>query len=75
MRAMYSLVLKAAAVAVLATCASVRASEIGAHIESSAKKSSVFKTYPKGDGVKIESNDGVVALTVTGSYFSSQGVC
>jgi len=65
MRAMYSLVLKAVAVIVLATSVSVQASEMDARIESSAKKSYVFKTYLKGDDIKIESNDGVVALTGT----------
>ena len=53
MRAMYSLVLKAAAVAVLVTCASVRASEIDDRIESSSKKSYVFKTYLKDEHIKI----------------------
>lgn len=62
---MYSLVLKAVAVIVLATSVSVQASEMDARIESSAKKSYVFKTYLKGDDIKIESNDGVVALTGT----------
>lgn len=65
MRATYSLVLKVAAVAVLVTCVSVRASEIDARIESSARKSYVFKTYLKGDDIKIESEDGVVTLTGT----------
>ena len=34
-------------------------------IESSAKKSYVFKTYLKGDDIKIQSTDGVVTLTGT----------
>jgi len=65
MRARYSLVLKAVAVIVLATSVSVQASEIDARIKSSAKKTYVFKTYLKGDDIKIESNDGVVTLTGT----------
>jgi osmotically-inducible protein OsmY len=62
---MCSLVLKAVAVIVLVTSVSVQASEMDARIKSSAKKSYVFKTYLKGDDIKIESNDGVVALTGT----------
>jgi len=34
-------------------------------IESSAKQSYVFKTYLKGDDIKIQSKDGVVSLTGT----------
>ncbi len=34
-------------------------------IESSAKKSYVFKTYLKGDDIKIQSKDGAVTLTGT----------
>jgi len=41
------------------------ASETDDRIESSAKKSYVFKTYLKGDDIKIKSTDGVVALTGT----------
>jgi len=65
MRAIGSMVLKAVAVVVLATSVSVQASEIDARIKSSAKKTYVFKTYLKGDDIKIESNDGVVTLTGT----------
>jgi hyperosmotically inducible protein len=65
MRAMCSMVLKAVAVIVLATSVSVQASDMDARIQSSAKKSYVFKTYLKGDDIKIESNDGVVTLTGT----------
>jgi osmotically-inducible protein OsmY len=65
MRAKYSLVLKAIAVIVLVTSVSAQASEMDARIKSSAKKSYVFKTYLKGDDIKIESNDGIVALTGT----------
>jgi hyperosmotically inducible protein len=41
------------------------ASDTDDRIESSAKKSYVFKTYLKGDDIKIKSTDGVVALTGT----------
>ena len=41
------------------------ASDTDDRIESSAKKTYVFKTYLKGDDIKIKSSDGVVALTGT----------
>ena len=41
------------------------ASETDDRIESSAKQSYVFKTYLKGDDIKIQSKDGVVTLTGT----------
>jgi osmotically-inducible protein OsmY len=41
------------------------ASDTDDRIESSAKQSYVFKTYLKGDDIKIKSTDGVVALTGT----------
>jgi osmotically-inducible protein OsmY len=41
------------------------ASELDDRIKSSAKDSYVFKTYLKGDDIKIESKDGVVTLTGT----------
>ena len=43
----------------------LRASETDDRIESSAKKSYVFKTYLKGDSVKTDSKDGAVTLTGT----------
>ena len=42
---------------------SLFASETDDRIESSAKESYVFKTYLKGDDIKIESKDGVATLT------------
>ena len=41
----------------------VYASKMDDRIESSAKTSYVFKTYLKGDDIKIQSKDGVVTLT------------
>lgn len=41
------------------------ASETDDRIESSAKQSYVFKTYLKGDDIKIQSTDGAVILTGT----------
>jgi hyperosmotically inducible protein len=44
---------------------SLRASETDSRIESSAKKSYVFKTYLKDDSIKVRSKDGLVILTGT----------
>ncbi len=41
----------------------VMASQLDERIESAAKESYVFKTYLKDEDVRIESQDGVVALT------------
>jgi osmotically-inducible protein OsmY len=50
------------------------ASETDDRIESSAKKTYVFKTYLKGDDIKIKSTDGVVALTGTVSEESHKSL-
>jgi hyperosmotically inducible periplasmic protein len=63
MKAIYSIFLMVAAVALLALSVPVQASKLDDRIESSAKKSYVFKTYLKGDDIKIQSKDGVVTLT------------
>jgi hyperosmotically inducible periplasmic protein len=60
-----ALVLLAAVSALLVTGAPLRASETDDRIESSAKKSYVFKTYLKDDAIKTESKDGAVTLTGT----------
>ena len=44
---------------------SLQASETDSRIESSAKKSYVFKTYLKDDSIKVRSKDGLVILTGT----------
>jgi hyperosmotically inducible periplasmic protein len=49
--------------ALLLTSWTVRASETDARIESSAKKSYVFKHYLTDDSIKTESKNGVVTLT------------
>jgi hyperosmotically inducible protein len=51
--------------ALLVASPSVRASETDDRIESSAKKSYVFKTYLKDDAIKMESKNGAVTLTGT----------
>jgi osmotically-inducible protein OsmY len=63
MKAMYRVALMVAAVVLLAISVPVHATKMDDSIESSAKKSYVFKTYLKGDDIKIESKDGVVTLT------------
>ena len=52
-----------AVVALLALGVPAYASKTDDRIESSAKKSYVFKTYLKEDDIKIESKDGTVTLT------------
>ena len=54
-----------AASALLLASAPLRASETDDRIESSAKKSYVFKTYLKDDAIKTESKNGAVTLTGT----------
>ncbi|MBC7962962.1 MAG: BON domain-containing protein [Steroidobacteraceae bacterium] len=62
MKAIYSITIMAAAVAPLAFSVPVQAAGMDSRIESSAKQSYVFKTYLKGDDIKIKSKDGVVTL-------------
>jgi osmotically-inducible protein OsmY len=62
-----------AAVALLALSMPVYASK-DSRIESSAKKSYVFKTYLKGDDINIQSRDGVVTLTGTVSEESHKSL-
>ena len=51
--------------ALFVTSASLRASDTDDRIESSAKKSYVFKTHLKHDSIKTVSKDGAVTLTGT----------
>ncbi len=74
MKALYSLFLIVAAVALLATSIPVHASSLDDRIESSAKKSYVFKTYLKDDDIKVDSEDGVVTLTGTVSEESHKSL-
>jgi hyperosmotically inducible protein len=73
MKAIYSISVLVAAVA-LALSAPVCASEMDDRIESSARDSYVFKTYLKGDDIKIQSKDGVVTLTGVVSEESRRGL-
>ena len=63
MKKLYFILLIVAAVGLLAMGMPVNASKVDDRIESSARKSYVFKTYLKADDVKIKSKDGVVTLT------------
>jgi len=63
MKATHSISLTVAAVALLALSVPVHASEMDSRISSSAKQSYVFKTYLRGDDIKIQSSDGAVTLT------------
>jgi osmotically-inducible protein OsmY len=63
MKAIFSISMTLAAVALLAFSVPVHASTMDSRIESSAKKSYVFKTYLQGDDIKIQSKDGAVTLT------------
>jgi len=63
MKTIYSLSLMVAAVALLVISAPVHASKTDDRIESSARKSYVFKTYLKEDDIKIQSKNGAVTLT------------
>ncbi len=73
MRFMYRVALMAAMVTLL-TSLPVIASETDDRIESSAKDSYVFKTYLKGDDVKIQSKDGAVTLTGVVAEESRRGL-
>jgi osmotically-inducible protein OsmY len=75
MKTMYKLaVMMVAVVALLMTSVPVQASKMDSRIESSAKQSYVFKTYLKGDDIKIQSMDGVVTLTGTVSEESHKSL-
>jgi hyperosmotically inducible periplasmic protein len=74
MKAIYSTTLMLAAVALLAISVPVNASKMDDRIESTARKSYVFKTYLQGDDIKIESKDGVVTLTGTVSVESHKSL-
>jgi hyperosmotically inducible protein len=62
-KVMYRVTLMMAAAALLAISVPLHASTMDDRIESTARDSYVFKTYLKGDDIKIQSRDGVVTLT------------
>jgi hyperosmotically inducible periplasmic protein len=65
MKQFYPLALIAATGVLLIASPSLRASDTDDRIESSAKKSYVFKTHLKHDSIHTESKNGVVTLTGT----------
>lgn len=65
MKRVLSLSRIAAAVTLLAFSVPVHAAKTDDRIESTAKQSYVFKTYLKGDDIKVKSAEGVVTLSGT----------
>jgi hyperosmotically inducible protein len=63
MKAIISISIMVAALALPAFSSPARASEMDSRIVSSARQSYVFETYLKDDDIKIESMDGAVTLT------------
>jgi len=63
-----------AAAVLLAFSVSVFADTTDSRIESAAKQSYVFKTYLKGDDIKIQSSEGAVTLTGTVSEDSHKSL-
>ena len=75
MKTIYRLgVMMVAVVALLMLSMPVQASKMDNRIESSAKKSYVFKTYLKADDIKVQSEDGAVTLTGTVSEESHKSL-
>lgn len=71
---MFNVAIIAAAAIVFAASVPLYASKTDDRIESSARKSYVFKTYLNNDAIKIESKDGIVNLTGTVSYESHKAM-
>ena len=70
MKALHSITLFVAALAVLVCNVPAYASKMDNRIELSAKQSYVFKTYLQADDIKIQSQDGAVTLTgIVSEYF------
>ncbi len=63
MKATYTLALGVAVAALVATSAPLRATETDDRIESSFKKTYVYKTYLSDEHIKISSKDGAVTLS------------
>lgn len=61
----YTLTIIAVIALLIGSSVPLQASRIDGKIKSSAKKSYVFKTYLKGDKIKIQSRDGAVTLSGT----------
>jgi osmotically-inducible protein OsmY len=75
MKKINSMPLMVTAVVILGAAGFLLASQMNDRIESSAKKSYVFKAYLKGDDIKIETTkDSVVSLTGTVSEWSHRSL-
>jgi osmotically-inducible protein OsmY len=74
MKAINSVFIKLAAMALLALSVPAFASVMDSRIESSARQSYVFKTYLQGDDIKIESKDSAVTMTGTVSEESHKSL-
>jgi osmotically-inducible protein OsmY len=74
MKTVYSVALMVAAIALLVVNVPAYANKTDDRIESSAKKSYVFKTFLKNDDINIESKDGAVTLTGTVSEESHKSL-
>jgi len=70
----YRLALMVTVASVFLTNVPLFASDTDDRIESSAKQSYVFKTYLKGDDIKIQAKDGVATLTGTVSEESHKAL-
>jgi len=73
-KTMYHLAIMVATSVLFAASVTLHAAKIDGQIKSSAKKSYVFKTYLKGDDIKIQSKDGIVTLTGTVSSESHKSM-
>lgn len=73
MKALYRVALMAAMAALLTSLPAL-ASDSDERIESSARNSYVFKTFLKGDDIKVQSKDGDVILTGVVSEESRRGL-
>jgi hyperosmotically inducible periplasmic protein len=65
MKSMFPITLAAVVSTMILTSSPLRAADTDSRIESSAAKSYTFKTYLKGDSIKVDANNGVVTLTGT----------
>lgn len=73
-KSVYKLAVIVAAAVLFVTSIPLHASTTDDRIVSSAKGSYVFKTYLKGDAIKVQSKDGIVTLTGTVSEESHKSM-
>jgi hyperosmotically inducible protein len=73
-KTMYNLAVTVAAAVLFVTSLPLRASDTDDRIESSAKQSYVFRTFLKGEAIKIQADNGIVTLTGTVSEESHKSM-